>query len=62
MTSSELEKFTADLDFVLDPFQIRGCEALEEGRGVLGPSRRERHGERGDAGGHAAGGDEADRL
>lgn len=35
MTSSELEKFTADLDFVLDPFQIQGCEALEAGRGVL---------------------------
>ncbi len=35
MTSSELEKFTADLAFTLDPFQVRGCEALEEGRGVL---------------------------
>ncbi|KXP14980.1 DEAD/DEAH box helicase [Tsukamurella pseudospumae] len=35
MTSSEFDSFTAALDFTLDPFQVRGCRALEEGRGVL---------------------------
>lgn len=35
MTSSEFESFTAALDFTLDPFQVQGCTALEQGRGVL---------------------------
>ncbi|GAB3127193.1 RNA helicase [Tsukamurella serpentis] len=35
MTSSELERFTADLSFTLDPFQVDGCRALEAGKGVL---------------------------
>ncbi|NMD54194.1 MULTISPECIES: DEAD/DEAH box helicase [Tsukamurella] len=35
MTSSEFDGFTAALDFTLDPFQVQGCRALEEGRGVL---------------------------
>ncbi|HEY8591085.1 MAG TPA: DEAD/DEAH box helicase [Naasia sp.] len=30
-----LEAFQAGLSFDLDPFQIRACETLEEGRGVL---------------------------
>ncbi len=32
---SEFARFSATLGFALDPFQIAGCEALEEGRGVL---------------------------
>src|SRR6187551_1452007 len=32
---SELARFTSGLDFHLDDFQLRACEALEEGRGVL---------------------------
>ncbi|MGL5928571.1 MAG: DEAD/DEAH box helicase [Dermatophilaceae bacterium] len=32
---SELARFTAGLDFPLDDFQLRACEAVEEGRGVL---------------------------
>lgn len=32
---SEFARFSATLGFELDPFQIAGCEALEEGRGVL---------------------------
>ncbi len=32
---SELGRFTAALDFPLDDFQLRACEAVEEGRGVL---------------------------
>ena len=28
-------RFAASLDFELDDFQIEGCRALEEGRGVL---------------------------
>ncbi len=35
MTSSEFADFTSALDFTLDPFQVQGCRALEEGRGVL---------------------------
>ncbi|MGX9295799.1 DEAD/DEAH box helicase [Tsukamurella paurometabola] len=35
MTSSEFDGFTSALDFTLDPFQVQGCRALEEGRGVL---------------------------
>ncbi len=35
MTSSEFADFTAALDFTLDPFQVQGCRALDEGRGVL---------------------------
>ncbi|TWS19862.1 DEAD/DEAH box helicase [Tsukamurella asaccharolytica] len=35
MTSSEFDSFTAALAFTLDPFQIQGCRALEQGRGVL---------------------------
>src|SRR3954452_12097172 len=30
-----LSDFTAELGFELDPFQIRACEALEGGSGVL---------------------------
>ncbi len=32
---SEVGRFTAGLDFPLDDFQLRACEAVEEGRGVL---------------------------
>ncbi|NHA68349.1 DEAD/DEAH box helicase [Phycicoccus flavus] len=32
---SELGRFTAGLEFPLDDFQLRACEAVEEGRGVL---------------------------
>ncbi|MGL5849739.1 MAG: DEAD/DEAH box helicase, partial [Phycicoccus sp.] len=32
---SELAHFTAGLDFPLDEFQVRACEAVERGRGVL---------------------------
>jgi ATP-dependent RNA helicase HelY len=32
---SELAAFTATLDFPLDPFQERACEAVEAGKGVL---------------------------
>src|SRR6187200_2369351 len=32
---SELGRFTAGLDFPLDDFQLRACEAVEEGKGVL---------------------------
>src|SRR4051812_7961277 len=32
---TELARFRAGLDLELDEFQIRGCTALEEGRGVL---------------------------
>ncbi|MGG5257116.1 DEAD/DEAH box helicase [Phycicoccus avicenniae] len=32
---SELGRFTAALDFPLDDFQLRACEAVEAGRGVL---------------------------
>jgi ATP-dependent RNA helicase HelY len=35
MTSSELDRFAATLDFTLDPFQVDGCAALESGHGVL---------------------------
>ncbi|WP_019202917.1 RNA helicase [Tsukamurella sp. 1534] len=35
MTSSELDQFASRLSFSLDPFQVQGCQALEEGRGVL---------------------------
>ena len=35
MTSSEFDSFTAALEFTLDPFQVQGCRALEQGRGVL---------------------------
>jgi ATP-dependent RNA helicase HelY len=37
MTTSpnELERFTAELPFVLDPFQREACQALERGHGVL---------------------------
>lgn len=31
----QLAAFTAELDFVLDDFQIRSCQALEAGHGVL---------------------------
>ncbi|PWW63067.1 ATP-dependent RNA helicase HelY [Actinokineospora spheciospongiae] len=30
-----LTEFAAELAFEMDPFQVRGCEALEEGHGVL---------------------------
>jgi ATP-dependent RNA helicase HelY len=30
-----LDEFTAGLGFELDPFQLRSCEALEDGHGVL---------------------------
>ncbi|WP_313022164.1 DEAD/DEAH box helicase [Mobilicoccus sp.] len=33
--ASELAAFARGLDFVLDDFQVRACEALEEGKGVL---------------------------
>lgn len=33
--STELSAFEHTLDFELDPFQLQGCRALEEGRGVL---------------------------
>ena len=32
---SQLGRFTAGLDFPLDDFQLRACEAVEQGRGVL---------------------------
>lgn len=32
---SEVGRFTAGLDFPLDDFQLRACEAVEEGKGVL---------------------------
>ncbi|MBD3783317.1 MAG: DEAD/DEAH box helicase [Micrococcales bacterium] len=32
---SELGRFAASLDFPLDDFQLRACEAVEEGKGVL---------------------------
>src|SRR3954466_4030943 len=32
---SRLAHFTAHLPFALDDFQVRGCEALEGGHGVL---------------------------
>ncbi len=32
---TELGRFTAGLDFPLDDFQVRACEAVEAGRGVL---------------------------
>ncbi|WP_197376936.1 DEAD/DEAH box helicase [Mycolicibacterium baixiangningiae] len=32
---SQLAAFAAGMPFALDPFQIRGCEALENGHGVL---------------------------
>src|SRR3954447_7206725 len=32
---SELGRFVAGLDFPLDDFQLRACEAVEEGKGVL---------------------------
>ena len=32
---SQLGRFTAGLDFPLDDFQLRACEAVERGRGVL---------------------------
>ncbi|GGL23979.1 DEAD/DEAH box helicase [Phycicoccus endophyticus] len=32
---AELGRFTASLDFPLDDFQLRACEAVEEGKGVL---------------------------
>jgi len=32
---TQLEEFRELLGFTLDDFQVRGCEALEEGRGVL---------------------------
>ena len=31
----ELGRFIAGLDFPLDDFQVRACEAVEEGKGVL---------------------------
>ncbi|CAN5545759.1 RNA helicase [soil metagenome] len=34
-TPDELAKFTAEMPFALDDFQRRGCEALENGHGVL---------------------------
>ncbi|RLZ02634.1 RNA helicase [Kocuria tytonicola] len=33
--ATELSAFENTLDFELDPFQVQGCRALEEGRGVL---------------------------
>lgn len=33
--NSELEQFSSQLTFVLDDFQIRACQALERGHGVL---------------------------
>ena len=33
--ATELSAFENTLDFELDPFQLQGCRALEEGRGVL---------------------------
>src|SRR5688500_5098492 len=33
--SSEVGRFTAGLDFPLDDFQLKACEAVEEGKGVL---------------------------
>jgi len=32
---AEVGRFTAGLDFPLDDFQLRACEAVEEGKGVL---------------------------
>ena len=32
---SELARFTASLEFPLDDFQVRACEAVELGKGVL---------------------------
>jgi len=32
---TELDRFSAELSFGLDPFQRRACEALQDGRGVL---------------------------
>lgn len=32
---SELARFMAGYDFPFDDFQVRGCEALERGEGVL---------------------------
>src|SRR5919107_1478635 len=34
-STTELARFRAGLDLELDEFQVRGCAALEEGRGVL---------------------------
>src|ERR1700753_42199 len=33
--AGELARFTAELEFELDGFQRRSCEALEQGHGVL---------------------------
>jgi ATP-dependent RNA helicase HelY len=35
LASSHLGRFTAGLDFPLDDFQVRACQAVEQGRGVL---------------------------
>jgi ATP-dependent RNA helicase HelY len=35
LASSHLGRFTVGLDFPLDEFQVRACQAVEEGRGVL---------------------------
>ncbi len=35
LASSHLGRFTVGLDFPLDDFQVRACEAVEQGRGVL---------------------------
>ncbi len=35
LATSQLGHFTVGLDFPLDDFQVRACEAVEQGRGVL---------------------------
>ena len=35
LAASQLGRFTVGLDFPLDDFQVRACEAVEQGRGVL---------------------------
>src|SRR4051812_2222117 len=35
LASSHLGRFTLGLDFPLDDFQVRACQAVEQGRGVL---------------------------
>src|SRR4028119_815881 len=34
-SAAELTRFRAGLEFELDDFQVRSCQALEDGRGVL---------------------------
>ena len=35
MTETHLDSFTAALPYPLDEFQVKGCQAVEDGHGVL---------------------------